>query len=124
MKPYETAFLIAPNLEEEKVKKIVEEITEIVENKGGEIFDLEEWGKRKLAYPINHFEEAYYFFLIHQSPASVPHELERKLRQHESIIRFMTIKLDKHVFEERKKAKTEQIIEVSSISEEKEEESQ
>jgi len=121
MRPYETAFLVAPNLNEEEVKKIVEEIMGIVKDKGGEIFDLEEWGKRKLAYPINHFEEAYYFFLTHESPPSVPHELERKFRQHESIIRFMTVKLDKHVYEERKKAKAQQVIEVSSDEEKKEE---
>ncbi|MCP2597699.1 30S ribosomal protein S6, partial [Candidatus Aminicenantes bacterium AC-335-G13] len=103
MRAYETAFLIAPNLSEEEVKKVVDQVTGIVKEMGGEIFDLEEWGKRKLAYPIDHFEEAYYFFLTHESPPSVPHELERKFRQWESVIRFMTVKLDKHVFEERKK---------------------
>ena len=105
MRIYETGFLIAPKLNEEEVKKIVDETKKIVNNKGGKIIELEEWGKRKLAYPINHFDEAYYFFLIHESPAPLPRELERKFRQNEAIIRFLTVKINEKILEERKKTK-------------------
>jgi len=94
MRLYETAFLIAPNLPEEEMAKLIKDMSGIVSNKKGKIKDIEEWGKRKLAYPIDKFEEAFYVFFHYEGDPDIPSELERKFKQTEPIIRYLTVKRD------------------------------
>lgn len=92
MRQYETAFLIAPNLPEEDNEKLVSQLAEVVSKKKGNMINVDEWGKRKLAYPIQKFEEAYYVFFLYEGDPSIPVELERRFKQTETIIRYMTVK--------------------------------
>jgi small subunit ribosomal protein S6 len=92
MRQYETAFLIAPNLPEEDNEKLVSQMAEVVSKKKGNMINVDEWGKRKLAYPIQKFEEAYYVFFLYEGDPSIPLELERRFKQTETIIRYMTVK--------------------------------
>ncbi|MGB3861353.1 MAG: 30S ribosomal protein S6 [Candidatus Aminicenantaceae bacterium] len=92
MRQYETAFLIAPNLPEEDNEKLVSQMAEVVSKKKGNMINVDEWGKRKLAYPIQKFEEAYYVFFLYEGDPSIPVELERRFKQTEAIIRYMTVK--------------------------------
>jgi len=92
MRQYETAFLIAPNLPEEDNEKLVSQMAEVVSKKKGKMINVDEWGKRKLAYPIQKFEEAYYVFFLYEGDPSIPVELERRFKQTEAIIRYMTVK--------------------------------
>lgn len=94
MRPYETAFLIAPNLPEEETEKLIEKMAGIVTKKKGKKINIDKWGKKRLAYPINKFEEAFYVFLQYEGEASIPLELERNFKQTEAVIRFLTIKLE------------------------------
>ncbi len=94
MRQYETAFLIAPNLPEEDNEKLISQMAEVVSKKKGKMVSVDEWGKRKLAYPIQKFEEAYYVFFLYEGDPSIPVELERRFKQTETIIRYMTVKND------------------------------
>lgn len=92
MRHYETAFLIAPNLEEEETGKIISQMAEVISQKKGKMVKEDRWGKRKLAYPINKFEEAFYVFFLYEGKPEIPSELERRFKQTETILRFLTVR--------------------------------
>jgi small subunit ribosomal protein S6 len=94
MRQYETAFLIAPNLPEEDNEKLISQMAEVVSKKKGTMINVDEWGKRKLSYPIQKFEEAYYVFFLYEGDPAIPVELERRFKQTEPIIRYLTVKYD------------------------------
>jgi small subunit ribosomal protein S6 len=94
MRLYETAFLIAPDLPEEEMSKLVKDMSGVVSKKKGKMKDIEEWGKRKLAYQIEKFDEAFYVFFHYEGDPDIPLELERKFKQTESVIRYLTVKRD------------------------------
>ncbi|MGD9344277.1 MAG: 30S ribosomal protein S6 [Candidatus Aminicenantes bacterium] len=92
MRQYETAFLIAPNLPEEDNEKLISQMADVISKKKGIMVNVDEWGKRKLAYPIQKYEEAYYVFFLYEGDPSIPEELERRFKQTEAIIRYLTVK--------------------------------
>lgn len=94
MNQYETAFIIAPNLSEEETSALIHQMAEVVSAKKGKMIKQDIWGKRKLAYPIKRFQEGFYVFFTYEGTPAVVAELERKIKQTDSIIRFMTIKKD------------------------------
>jgi small subunit ribosomal protein S6 len=105
MRQYETAFLITPKLEEEEREKLIEKMAEVVTKKKGKMVNIEKWGKRKLAYPIDKLDEAVYVFFHYQGNPDIPQELQRRFRQTESILRYLTLKKETQV-QTRKKTKT------------------
>lgn len=107
MRYYETAFLIAPNLPEEETKALINQMSELVSKKKGKIINVENWGKRKLAYPLQKFEEAYYVFFLYEGNPDIPDELERRFKQTEAVIRYLTVKKELHEIEEMKKPEEE-----------------
>jgi small subunit ribosomal protein S6 len=108
MNRYETAFIIAPNLSEEETSTLIKQLVDVVVSKNGQMIKQDLWGKRKLAYPIKKFNEGFYVFLTYQGEPAVPAELERRFRQTESVLRFMTIRKDAHdLVTEQKRAKLE-----------------
>ena len=94
MREYETAFLIAPTLPDEEIEALVQSMAEIVEKNAGKMENIDKWGKRRLAYPIKKFGEAYYVFFRYHSEPIVPTELDRHFKQTESVIRHMTFVQD------------------------------
>ncbi|OQX54184.1 MAG: 30S ribosomal protein S6 [Candidatus Aminicenantes bacterium 4484_214] len=94
MRLYETAFLIAPNLPEEEMDTLIQAMADVVKAKNGRLIREDRWGKRKLAYPIKKFGEAYYVFLLYEGNPDIPAELERQFKQKDAVIRFLTIKQD------------------------------
>lgn len=91
MTQYETAFLISPNLEEEAIEKVISQMAEVVKKKG-KLINEDRWGKKRLAYPIQNFEEAFYVFFLYEADPTVPFELERRFKQTEAVLRYLTIK--------------------------------
>ena len=91
MRQYETGFLISPNLEEEETAKIITQIAAIISRKEGKLIKEDRWGKRKLAYPIKKFEEAFYVFFHYEGDPEIPFELERRFKQTEAVLRFLTV---------------------------------
>jgi small subunit ribosomal protein S6 len=94
MRPYETAFLIAPNLPDEDNEKLIDQMAEIVSKKKGTMVNVDKWGKRRLAYPIQKFEEAFYVFFLYQGEPAVLAELERRFKQTEAILRYLTVRTE------------------------------
>lgn len=92
MRPYETAFLITPKLEEEETEKLIEKMAEVVKKKKGKMVNIERWGKRRLAYPIDKLDEAVYVFFHYEGNPDIPNELQRRFRQTEAVIRYLTLR--------------------------------
>jgi small subunit ribosomal protein S6 len=92
MRQYETVILISPNLEEEETTKIITQISDIISKEKGKLIQEDRWGKRRLAYPIKKFEEAFYVFFHYEGDSDIPFELEKRFKQTEAILRFLTVK--------------------------------
>ncbi len=92
MRQYETVFLISPNLEEEETTKIITQISNIISEGKGKLIQEDRWGKKRLAYPIKKFEEAFYVFFHYEGDSNIPFELEKRFKQTEAILRFLTVK--------------------------------
>ena len=88
---YETLFVIDPDLTEEATSALVEKFTKLISD-NGEIDSVDEWGKRRLAYPINDKPEGYYVLVNFKSEASLPSELERIFGITEGILRSIVIR--------------------------------
>ncbi len=93
---WETLFIIHPDFVEAK-KEIFNKINQIVQSKEGEILKIDEWGIRKLAYPIEKKNHGYYVYMEFYGLADLPKELEYYFRIDERIIRFIIVKLEDRV---------------------------
>ena len=91
MNKYEAMYVITPELEDEAVKGIIEKYTGIITANGGEIEKVDEWGRRRLAYPINDLNEGHYVLMTFTSAPELPAELDRVLKITEGVIRSMII---------------------------------
>jgi len=106
MTQYETAFLISPNLEEEETEKVITQMAKVISEKKGKMINEDRWGKRRLAYPIKKFEEAFYVFFHYEGDSEIPLELERRFKQTEEVLRYLTMKKSQKENVRRKKKKT------------------
>ena len=88
---YETLFVIDADLSEEATRALVDKFTKLISD-NGEITEVNEWGKRKLAYPINDKPEGYYVLVNFKSESTLPLELERVYGITEGIVRFIVIR--------------------------------
>lgn len=96
---YETVFICTPVLSEPQVKEAVKKFRDIITENGGELLHEEDWGMKKLAYPIQKKSSGFYhLFEFKANPVFVA-KLETEFRRDERIIRFMTVKLDKYAVE-------------------------
>ena len=86
---YETLFAVSGNLGEEDCKALVEKFVNLINDNATDV-DVNEWGKRRLAYPINYITEGYYVLVSFKSEPSFPLELERVFGITEGVIRYMT----------------------------------
>jgi small subunit ribosomal protein S6 len=95
MRSYECAVIIAPGADEESLAAVVRKYSLVVAGEGGEMTAVETWGKRRLAYEIQHNSEGHYFFFKFRSEESALKELERQLHIDESAIRHMIVRDEK-----------------------------
>ena len=86
---YETLFAVSGNLVEEDAKAVIEKFVTLINENGSDV-DVNEWGKRRFAYPINYVTEGYYVLVSYKSNADFPQELERQFGITEGILRYMT----------------------------------
>jgi small subunit ribosomal protein S6 len=91
---YEIGFIITPEVNEEEVKKIIESITTTIKKAKGVIENLDEWGRKKMAFPIKKNLEGYYVFIQTEVDGAIITTLERRLKQMEKVLRFITLRLD------------------------------
>lgn len=92
MRLYETLFIVKANQEEEAIKANIEKFTGIIEKNGGEIVEVDEWGKRRLAYPIQKITEGYYTLVNFKADSELPKELARNFKISDDVIRHIIIK--------------------------------
>ena len=90
---YETLFVVSGNLADEAAKELTEKFVNLINENGTDV-SVNEWGKRRLAYPINYVTEGYYVLATYKSESNFPAELDRVFNIDESIMRSMTVKLD------------------------------
>jgi small subunit ribosomal protein S6 len=97
MRMYETIYIVQPDLGEEEIKTLSTKVQDVVANMNGEFKRLEDWGTRKLAYPINKNPRGRYFYLRFDGDSALIAELERRLRLDDKVIRYQSVKLDQDV---------------------------
>ncbi len=90
---YELVLIISPEVVEEKFEATIEGISQFITGKGGIISDTEQWGKRKLAYPIKHFLEGSYVLFRFKSKPTLVKELKASLQISEEVMRHLLLKL-------------------------------
>jgi len=95
MNHYETVFIATPVLSDTQVKETVEKFRSFITSNGGEVENEENWGLKKLAYPIQKKENGYYFLFQFAAEGDMVDRLETQFRRDERIIRFLTVRLDK-----------------------------
>ncbi len=99
MYQYETVFILTPVLSEPQVKEAVKKFRDIITGSGGDLIHEEDWGMKKLAYPINKKSTGFYHLFEFKSNPDFIDKMETEYRRDEKIIRFMTVKLDKYAVE-------------------------
>ena len=91
---YETTYILNPSLEEEQLTRLQEKYTEYVTKNGGEIINVENWGKRKLAYEVNGNTEGVYIIMKFSSKTQVAEDLRRDMRLSDDVVKAMVIRLN------------------------------
>ena len=94
MNSYESIFIVKPSLSDDEVEKTIEKIKAVIQRSGGEFSGAENWGKKKLAYEVRKEKRGTYILLHFKGTGPLVTELERNYRLDESIIKFITLKLD------------------------------
>ena len=94
MNQYEVMYIIDTALEEQARADLINRFSGLVELNGGQVDRVDEWGKRRLAYPINYKTEGYYVLMYIAAPADLPRELERNLQISDSVLRYMVIRFE------------------------------
>ena len=91
---YDIGFIINPDSTEEEIKKIIDSIKKVIEESDGVVEKLDEWGRKRLVYPIQKHKEGIYIFINAEIKGEIVEEIERKLKLNEKIIRFIVVRLD------------------------------
>ena len=93
MNKYELAVVVNVKLEDEERAAVIEKAKEYIVRFGGTVTDVEEWGKKRLAYEIQKMKDAYYYFIKFESEnTDCPNEVEDNIRIMENVIRFLVVK--------------------------------
>jgi small subunit ribosomal protein S6 len=95
MRMYETIIIVQPDLGEEETKALTTKVQDVISSMKGDFKRLEDWGARKLAYPINKFSRGRYYFLRFDGDAPLIAELERRLRLDDKVLRYQSVKIEK-----------------------------
>src|SRR3954453_8027062 len=91
---YELMFIVRPDMTEEDVDKVISTIDAQITTGGGTVKNVERMGKRRLAYVVRNFADGLYILVTIDGPGSAIHEVERRLRVTEPVIKFITVRVD------------------------------
>ena len=114
---YETVFIVTPVLSEVQMKETVEKFRDIIVSRNGEIKHEENWGLRKLAYPIQKKSTGFYYMIEFRADGNVIRQMETEYKRDERIIRFLTVKLDRYGTEYAEKRKSKKEVQVKQAEE-------
>ena len=106
MRQYETTMVIDSFMKQDDLQAVATKMQNFIKNNGGTIDQVEEWGKKRLAYEINRKQYGNYIHILFTSESSLPELLEREYRLEESILRYLTVLADPRALEEKAKSAT------------------
>ena len=92
MNKYELADVGNAKVENEDRGQVIEKVKDMITRFGGNVTDVDEWGKRRLAYEIQKMKEAYYYFVHFEADATVPGEIEQRIRIMDNVLRYLCVK--------------------------------
>src|SRR3974390_3231638 len=91
---YELMFIVRPDMTDEDLDKLISTLQSVVPTSGGNVVKVEKMGKRRLAYTVRRFHDGIYVLMVVEGGGPVMHELERRLRVTEPVIKFLTVRVD------------------------------
>jgi len=94
---YETIYVLRPNTTNEQVAEVNTRVRHVIEGMGGKVIKLDNWGKRRLAYEVAKERKGIYLYWLYLAQPGVVEETERNLRMLDSVIRYLTVKVDEDV---------------------------
>lgn len=97
LREYETIYILRPEMPEDQIGTMNTRVRGIIEQQGGRLVKVENWGKRKLAYEIKKQMKGIYLYWRYLAPAGLTAELQRNLRMMDAVIRYYTVKVDEGV---------------------------
>ena len=118
---YESVIIINAALEDDQIDASVNRAEVNIKTNGGEIEDINKWGRKRLAYPINKSKSGFYVVFRYLAPSDAISKIERDFRLDETIVRYLTVSLDKKALEyyAKQKEKAERAEKLESVSTEK-----
>ena len=99
MNHYETVFIATPVLSDVQTKELFGKFQGVITENGGQIVSSEDWGLRKLAYPIQKKTTGFYYLIEFEGEGDLVEKLETQYRRDERVIRFLTFRMDKYAVE-------------------------
>lgn len=94
---YETIYILRPNTDPDDADKVAQRVAEVVDRLGGKLVKVDNWGKRRLAYPIKKFTRGVFVYVKYAGFNDVVAELERNLRMLDTVVRYQTIVVDRNI---------------------------
>ena len=92
MNKYELVLVVNAKIEDDARAAVVDKAKAYVERFGGKITEVEDWGKKRLAYEIQHMKEGFYYFIQFEADATCPAELEKRVRIMENVLRYLVVR--------------------------------
>ena len=94
MNKYELVLVVNAKIEDDARAAVIEKVQNYVTRFGGQISDVEEWGKKRLAYEVQKMREGFYYFIHFEAETTAPAEIEARLRIMENVIRYLCVRQD------------------------------
>lgn len=94
MSKYELAVVVSARIEDDERAAVVDKCKALIERFGGTVTNVDDWGKKRLAYEVQKMKEAFYYFIQFEAETTVPVEIENRVRIMENVVRFLVVKQD------------------------------
>ena len=92
MNKYELAVVVSAKIEDEERAAVVDKCKALIERFGGTITNVDDWGKKRLAYEIQKMKEGFYYFIQFEAESSAPSEIESRIRIMDNVLRYLVVK--------------------------------
>ena len=94
MNKYELAVVVSAKIEDDARAEVIEKVKDLNTRVGGNVTDVDEWGKRRFAYEIQKMKEGFYYFIHFEAESTVPAELEQRIRIMDHVLRYLCVRQD------------------------------
>ena len=94
MNKYELAVVVSAKIEDEERAAVIEKVKALIERFGGNVTNIDEWGKKRLAYEVQKMKEAFYYFIRFEAESTAPAEIESRVRIMDNVIRYLCVRQD------------------------------